>query len=222
MSLLRNPVSPFMKRRLCAWKLLKPIPENSTKLYQPENQNQLGFAWWCIWWRDKLLFLLIHSCKWQPIRSIHYLWTLVSFIASFYVLIVTISFSGKCFGNRGQIHETHKVLFQSISVLVSRNPFGHTCPSVPLTSLLDYIGKEIVGDAFTVERAEILYNICWFSLKNYHSKDTRYLCNCRYLCVWYAFYSYVYKFNLCFQHPLFHTKNFKQWTMVWRYRYGRF
>jgi len=101
---------------------------NSTKLYQPENQNQLGFAWWCIWWRDKLLFLLIHSCKWQPIRSIHYLWTLVSFIASFYVLIVTISFSGKCFGNRGQIHETHKVLFQSISVLVSRNPFGHTCP----------------------------------------------------------------------------------------------
>ncbi|XP_059463278.1 separase isoform X5 [Corylus avellana] len=83
---------------------------------------------------------------------------------------------GKCFGNRGQIHETHKVLFQSISVLVSRNPFGHTCSSVPLTSLLDYIGKEIAGDAFTVERAVILYNICWFSLKNYHSKDTRTTC----------------------------------------------
>jgi separase len=93
------------------------------------------------------------------------------------------SFSGKCFGNGGQIHETHKVLSQSISVLVSGNPFGHTCSSVPLTSLLDYIGKEIAGDAFTVERAVILHNICWFSLKNYHSKDTRYLCNCRYFCV---------------------------------------
>ena len=97
------------------------------------------------------------------------------------MLIITIIvinmflFSGKCFGDRGQIHETHKVLFQSISVLVSRNPFGHTDSSVPPTFLLDFIGKEISGDAFTVERAAILFNISWFYLKSYHSKDTRYL-----------------------------------------------
>uniref|UniRef100_A0A2N9IGR6 separase n=1 Tax=Fagus sylvatica TaxID=28930 RepID=A0A2N9IGR6_FAGSY len=83
---------------------------------------------------------------------------------------------GKCFGNRGQIHETHKVLFQSVSVLVSRNLFGHIDSSVPPTFLLDFIGKEISGDAFTVERAAILFNISWFYLKSYHSKDTRTSC----------------------------------------------
>ncbi|GMY05223.1 separase isoform X2 [Fagus crenata] len=83
---------------------------------------------------------------------------------------------GKCFGNRGQIHETHKVLFQSISVLVSRSLFGHIDSSVPPTFLLDFIGKEISGDAFTVERAAILFNISWFYLKSYHSKDTRTSC----------------------------------------------
>jgi len=84
-------------------------------------------------------------------------------------------FSGKCLGDRGQIHETHKVLFQSISVLLSRNSFGYVDSSVPPTFLLDFIGKEISGDAFTIERAAILFNIAWFSLKSYHSKDTRYL-----------------------------------------------
>lgn len=90
------------------------------------------------------------------------------------LITVTFSFSGKCFGNRGQIHDTHKVFFQSISLLVSRNAFGDT-HSVPLASLLDFAGKEISGDAFNVERAVILYNMCWFSLKSYRSKDTRYL-----------------------------------------------
>ncbi|KAF3975524.1 hypothetical protein CMV_001236 [Castanea mollissima] len=83
---------------------------------------------------------------------------------------------GKCFGDRGQIHETHKVLFQSISVLVSRNSFGYVDSSVPPTFLLDFIGNEISGDAFTIERAAILFNISWFSLKSYHSKDTRTSC----------------------------------------------
>ncbi|KAG6652968.1 separase isoform X5 [Carya illinoinensis] len=85
---------------------------------------------------------------------------------------------GKCFGNRGQIHETHELFFQSIAVLVSRNPSGqiHTNSSVPLTSLLDIFGKEIAGDVFAVERAVLLYNICWYSLKSYPSKDTRTAC----------------------------------------------
>lgn len=108
-----------------------------------------------------LLFLSFYSCNY----------------GDFVIITIMFSFSGKCFGDRGQIHETHEFFFQSIAVLVSRNTSGHihTNSSVPLTSLLDFIGTEIVGDVFTVERAIILYNICWYSLKSYPSKDTRYL-----------------------------------------------
>lgn len=108
-----------------------------------------------------LLYFRPHSCNY----------------GDFVIITVMFSSSGKCFGNRGQIHETHELFFQSIAVLVSRNPSGqiHTNSSVPLTSLLDIFGKEIAGDVFAVERAVLLYNICWYSLKSYPSKDTRYL-----------------------------------------------
>ncbi|KAJ7946655.1 putative Separase [Quillaja saponaria] len=74
---------------------------------------------------------------------------------------------GKCFASLCQIHETHETLLQSISVLVSTNPFSQTSSPVSLTCLLNSAGKEISGDVFTVERAATLHEICWFSLKSY-------------------------------------------------------
>ncbi|KAF8411822.1 hypothetical protein HHK36_004381 [Tetracentron sinense] len=83
---------------------------------------------------------------------------------------------GKCTGARDEIHETHEIFWQSISVLVNRNPFCRTYSSILQSVLLDFIGKEIPGNIFSFERASILYNICWFSLKNYHSERKRTAC----------------------------------------------
>ncbi|KAK7839536.1 separase [Quercus suber] len=49
---------------------------------------------------------------------------------------------------------------------------GHGCPKHE--NALGIV--EISRDAFTIERAAILFNISWFSLKSYHSKDTRTSC----------------------------------------------
>ncbi|XP_040366322.1 separase isoform X3 [Rosa chinensis] len=79
---------------------------------------------------------------------------------------------GNCLENQGQIHETNELILQSVSILVSRNPFCITTSSIPTTSLLDLMAKEIPGDVLSVERAEVLYSICWLSLK-IRSKNTR-------------------------------------------------
>ncbi|OMO79315.1 Peptidase C50, separase [Corchorus capsularis] len=83
---------------------------------------------------------------------------------------------GKCLEYHGQTQEIHNVFCQSISIVVSRNIDTQTCTSAQRTFLLDWIGWEIPGDAFAVERAAILYNICWITMKNFHSKDTRIVC----------------------------------------------
>ncbi|KAA8545541.1 hypothetical protein F0562_020325 [Nyssa sinensis] len=83
---------------------------------------------------------------------------------------------GKCLAVRGEIHEAHKILVQSILVLVSRNSVFPAYSSVPLTFLLDLIGKDIPGDALAVEHAAILYSICWFTLKSYPCRSTRSNC----------------------------------------------
>ena len=82
--------------------------------------------------------------------------------------------TGNCLEHQGQIHEANEFILQSVSVLVSRNPFSMTTSSVPPTCLLDLMAKEIPGDVLSVERAEILYSICWLSLK-IRSKNKRYL-----------------------------------------------
>ncbi|KAE8690720.1 separase-like isoform X2 [Hibiscus syriacus] len=83
---------------------------------------------------------------------------------------------GKCLGYRDQTHEIHKVIWQSISVLVSRNAYTQTCCSARGSFFLDLIGREIIGDTFAVERAAILYSIGWITVKSFHSKGTRILC----------------------------------------------
>ncbi|XWS55202.1 hypothetical protein CRYUN_Cryun10bG0154400 [Craigia yunnanensis] len=92
------------------------------------------------------------------------------------LLVRVLTGIGKCLGYHDQTHEIHKVVWQSISVVVSRTTFRQTFSSAYCTFLLDLIGKEILGDAFSVERAAILYSIGWITLKNFHSKDTRIVC----------------------------------------------
>ncbi|KAK0589698.1 hypothetical protein LWI29_017484 [Acer saccharum] len=83
---------------------------------------------------------------------------------------------GKCMGHHDRIHEAHEIILQSVSVLNSRNSFSHTYSAVTSNSLLDLIGQQFSGDVFAVERALILYNICWLSLKGHHFKGTRKSC----------------------------------------------
>lgn len=81
---------------------------------------------------------------------------------------------GKCLEIQGRFHEAHEIISQSISVLVSRNPFTHA--RIPFTFLLDLVGKEVPGDVFSIERAAVLYDISWCSLKSYSSKDNGTIC----------------------------------------------
>ncbi|XP_058750289.1 separase-like isoform X2 [Vicia villosa] len=78
-----------------------------------------------------------------------------------------------CYAYPGQIEEAQKILLKSMSLLFVRNPFCHRFSSIPLDSFLQLVAKEIPGDVFAIERAEIVYSICWYSLKFYHSKFTR-------------------------------------------------
>ncbi|XP_057978228.1 separase isoform X2 [Malania oleifera] len=92
------------------------------------------------------------------------------------LLLKLLACIGKCLGLRGEIHAVHEIFLQSLSVLVSRNAFHPTRSSIPLAFSLDFIGKEISGDLLAVERAALIYSICWFSLKSYNFKDTRISC----------------------------------------------
>ncbi|CAJ1963611.1 unnamed protein product [Sphenostylis stenocarpa] len=84
----------------------------------------------------------------------------------------------KCFAHTGQIEETRKFLLRSILVLVSRNAFYPKFLSIPLDYFHHLVAREIPGDVFTIERAEIVHDICWYSLKSYHSKHARnFFCN---------------------------------------------
>ncbi|XP_022748574.1 separase isoform X3 [Durio zibethinus] len=83
---------------------------------------------------------------------------------------------GKCLLYHDETHEIHKVVWQSLSALVSRTTLPLTFSSAHGAFLLDLIGKEILGDTFAVERAAILYCIGWITVKNFHSKDSRIVC----------------------------------------------
>ncbi|XVF45726.1 hypothetical protein PTKIN_Ptkin02bG0229600 [Pterospermum kingtungense] len=92
------------------------------------------------------------------------------------LLVRVLTGIGKCLEYHGQTHEIHKVVWQSICAIVCRNKCTQTCSRAHATFLLDLIGREILGDAFAVERAAILYHIGWITVKNFYSKDTRIVC----------------------------------------------
>ncbi|KAK8668366.1 hypothetical protein V6N13_105823 [Hibiscus sabdariffa] len=92
------------------------------------------------------------------------------------LLVRILTGIGKCLGCHYQTHEIHEVLWQSISVLVSRNAYTQICSSAHRTLLLDLIGREIIGDTFAIERAAILYSIGWMTVKSFHSKGSKIVC----------------------------------------------
>lgn len=116
------------------------------------------------------LYLMTLAWLHVPAGSCIYLWDKVVCL-NFQICFFTV----KCFAYPGQIDEARKILLRSISVLVSRNPFYPMPSSIPLDYFLHLVAREIPGDVFTIERAEIVHDICWYSLKNYHSKFARYL-----------------------------------------------
>ncbi|CAN6914161.1 unnamed protein product [Brassica oleracea] len=81
---------------------------------------------------------------------------------------------GKCLADSGRVHLAHEALLHSISVLFKSNRSSHNQPSV--SELLEFIGQEATMDVFAIDRAIILYNLCWFSLRNYHCRESRFIC----------------------------------------------
>ncbi|KAK6156938.1 hypothetical protein DH2020_011186 [Rehmannia glutinosa] len=94
---------------------------------------------------------------------------LAALLELFDILMHAWKFSGIC----GNAHEAHEILSQSISVLFSRNSYCSKYSSDSLVSLIESIGKDFPGDTLAVERATLLYYMCWFSLKSYPCQGTR-------------------------------------------------
>ncbi|KAF7803655.1 separase isoform X2 [Senna tora] len=105
----------------------------------------------------------------QLIHFIHLRWEFVRRQLSMKLLTQL----GNCFAYLSQTDEVQDILLRRISVLVSRNPFYQKIVPVALDYFCLLVAKEIPGDVFAIERAEILHDLCWFSLKNYHSKHIR-------------------------------------------------
>ncbi|KAK4438264.1 Separase [Sesamum alatum] len=105
-------------------------------------------------------------------------WELVYRKLCLRLLISIGKFSGVC----GNVHEAHEILLQSISVLFSKNSYCSKYSSDALVFLMESIGKDFPGDVLAVERAALLYYICWFTLKSYPYHGTRKIC-CELLCI---------------------------------------
>ncbi|KAK6945493.1 hypothetical protein RJ641_013037 [Dillenia turbinata] len=82
---------------------------------------------------------------------------------------------GKFYGACGEFHKMQKRFLECIALLASMNPCRQNYSSAS-PFLLDLIGVEISGDMFALERASVLYSICWFALRSHHLKDPRVLC----------------------------------------------
>ncbi|KAL3620880.1 hypothetical protein CASFOL_035792 [Castilleja foliolosa] len=112
------------------------------------------------------------------INFIHMKWELVyrklclRLLISIGIPLILWKFSGIC----GNVHEAHETLLQSISILFSRNSICSKHSSDSLVSLIESIGKDFPGDTLAVERASLLYYICWFTLKSYPNQRSRKLC----------------------------------------------
>ncbi|KAI4304809.1 hypothetical protein MLD38_040275 [Melastoma candidum] len=81
---------------------------------------------------------------------------------------------GKCHKKNDHHHETHEILRRCIANLTCQNPYWDCSASV--ASLIDLIGKDISEDVLAIERAEVLYLVCWFSLRQYDMQKPRFIC----------------------------------------------
>ncbi|ESQ38299.1 hypothetical protein EUTSA_v10029518mg, partial [Eutrema salsugineum] len=81
---------------------------------------------------------------------------------------------GKCLAKSGKVHQAHVAILRSIAILFNSDRSSPSSHSLCL--LLNFIGKEIKGDVFCVDRARLLYNLCKSSLRTYHSRASRSFC----------------------------------------------
>ncbi|CAH8384817.1 unnamed protein product [Eruca vesicaria subsp. sativa] len=72
---------------------------------------------------------------------------------------------GKILAKSGKVHQAHGAILHSIAALYN------STVSILSSPLLDFIGKEIKGDVFGLDRARILYNLCKLSLQTHHSRS---------------------------------------------------
>ncbi|KAL6517690.1 hypothetical protein OROMI_033391 [Orobanche minor] len=105
-------------------------------------------------------------------------WELVYRKICLRILVDIGKFSGIC----GNFHEAHEILVQSISVLFSRNSDCSKYSSDSIISLIESIGEHFPGDNLAVERATLIYYICWFTLKSYPYQRSRKFC-CELSCI---------------------------------------
>ncbi|KAF9612494.1 hypothetical protein IFM89_000416 [Coptis chinensis] len=78
---------------------------------------------------------------------------------------------GICVGESGKVYEMHEIFWQCIMMLFDQRTFCETF-SGSHSLFLEVIGNKWQCDLFATERAAILYNLSWFSLKNIHSGNT--------------------------------------------------
>ncbi|KAJ6704493.1 hypothetical protein OIU85_030317 [Salix viminalis] len=187
--LTRSRYHSFQNQKVDSSAEVQAAPLNQLKgnktcdIFDPNGQMQwlsgrkscmveLGCEIMCICNGKKCRFCLAREVKKSGLLSnfIYLKWE----FARRRLSIRLLSGIGKCLETHGRFHEAHEIISQSISVLVSRNPFTHA--RTPFTFLLDLVGKELPGDVFSVEHATVLYNISWCSLKSYSSKDNGIIC----------------------------------------------
>lgn len=77
--------------------------------------------------------------------------------------------SGKRLAKSGKVHQAHGAILHSVAALYNSTVSILSSPS-SRSPLLDFIGKEIKGDVFGLDRARILYNLCKLSLQSCHSR----------------------------------------------------
>lgn len=70
-----------------------------------------------------------------------------------------------------EIHRLHTIYSKCLSILLGGNACHCSSSTIPE---LDSVSKEIPGDILVGERAEVLYNLSWLSLKALYSKEIRY------------------------------------------------
>ncbi|KAL3814465.1 hypothetical protein ACJIZ3_015733 [Penstemon smallii] len=105
-------------------------------------------------------------------------WELVYRKLSLRLLISIGKFSSIC----GNYQEANKLLLQSVSILFRRNSFCSKYSSCSLIFLIESTGKQFPGDVLAVERAALLYYICWFALRCYPYQGTSNIC-CELSCI---------------------------------------
>ncbi|KAL7119495.1 hypothetical protein ACP275_02G066600 [Erythranthe tilingii] len=108
---------------------------------------------------------------------IHMNWELVYRSLCLRLLVSIGKFSGIC----GNVHEAQEILLESLSVLRKKSSCSN-CSSDSLIFLIESIGKHFPGDALAVQRASLLYYICWFTLKSYPHQGTGNIC-CELSCI---------------------------------------